>query len=258
MTVLLPGESVFVSGSKGNTYVITNNDGDYSCTCPAWAHQKRPPSQRTCKHITSLLDGTAAAVRIETPENPMAHVPLSRLIKQPWEVAQEIERLTECGRLWVDTETCRHSGLSLLQVLADNAAATVREVLLFDVLNQPELTSLFVNRIMHDASIEKVFHNASFDVSRLGGNEARNVSCTFRSAQDLRRRGCALLPEILSLKSLAEHFDVAKHVCKEEQSSDWGRRPLADRQLKYAALDVVLLRGVHLRLLDIDQGMSNQ
>lgn len=258
MMTLMLGESVTVSGSKGNTYVITNNDGIYSCTCPAWAHQKRPPSQRTCKHITSLLGDTAAAVRIATPEDPMAHVPLPRLIKQPWEVAHEIERLTECGRLWIDTETCRTGGLSLVQVLDDTATANTSDAVLFDVLDQPELISLIINRVMLDASIEKVFHNASFDVSRLGGSEARNVSCTLRAAQDLRRRECVSLPESLSLKSLAEHFEVAKDVCKEDQSSDWGRRPLADRQLKYAALDVVLLRGVHLRLLGIDQGMSNQ
>lgn len=258
MMILPPGKSVFVSGSRGDTYEITNNDGHYSCTCPAWARQKRPPSQRMCKHITSLLGDTAAAVRNDTPEDPMAHVPLPRLIKQPREVAREIERLTECGRLWIDTETCRTGGLSLVQVLADTATENASDALVFDVLDQPALISLVVNRVMLDPSIEKVFHNASFDVPRLGGGEAKNVSCTLRAARDLRRRECASLPESLSLKSLAEHFDVAKDVCKEDQFSDWGRRPLADRQLKYAALDVVLLRGVHLRLLNINQSMSAQ
>jgi S-DNA-T family DNA segregation ATPase FtsK/SpoIIIE len=181
----------------------------------------------------------------------MPGIPLPRLLNSAREIAREIEVLAGCERLWIDTETCNNN-LSLIQVLAGNAAPAASDAIVLDVLDQPETIRLFIDRIMVRPSIEKVFHNAGFDVSRLGGDSASNVFCTLRHARDLRRRGCALLPSGLSLKELTEHFGIAEDVFKGEQAGDWGRRPLTERQLQYAAMDVVFLRGVHLRLLDFN------
>jgi ribonuclease D len=260
MVDLMPGESVEVQGSGGNTYVIRNHDGDYSCTCLAWKRQKIPAAQRTCKHIKNLRGDQAESQRVPKARDAVSDVRLPQVFTDAAEITAAIDRLCDCGRLWLDSETADwRSGngrLSLIQVLAEGVPPHTGEVLFLDVLDRPNLARYFTERVMADAKIEKVFHNAAFDLRHLGDEDAANVFCTLQSARSLRALQ-APLPDKLTLKALAEHFGLATSISKAEQTSDWGQRPLTDRQVKYAALDVVYLRGVHLKLLDIRDSLAD-
>jgi S-DNA-T family DNA segregation ATPase FtsK/SpoIIIE len=55
----------------------------------------------------------------------------------------------------------------------------------------------------------------------------------------------------LKLKTLAEELCHFSNVDKSEQASDWGRRPLSEKQLQYAKMDTVYLAQVHRRLLEL-------
>lgn len=253
MPDLKPGESIEVPGSKGRTYVIKNDDGDYTCTCAAWkhAHLKGPTGKRSCKHLRELRGEREEEERInKEPEEP--DVPMPQVLKAAADISAAIERLSDCSRLWLDIEWTAYSKpqrLSLIQVLADGGEPNTSKVIILDVLDQPSLANLFIDRIMKDASIQKVFHNAKPDLQFLGGGEAVNCFCTLDEAKTLAQTSLSL-PDRYGLKDLHEHFGFGE-VDKTAQRSDWARRPLYRWQIKYAALDCTQLRSIHLKLIEM-------
>ena len=42
-------ETITVQGSKGNTYIVTKENGKATCTCPGYGFRK------TCKHIQEVM-----------------------------------------------------------------------------------------------------------------------------------------------------------------------------------------------------------
>jgi S-DNA-T family DNA segregation ATPase FtsK/SpoIIIE len=176
------------------------------------------------------------------------------------EIRAVITKLTSAKTLWVDTEVAdyntRKPRLSLIQVLAEPKDLTGEGVYLLDVLEKVDVVTFFVNQIMEDTGIEKVFHNASYDLRFLGRERAKNVTCTWNLARKIPSHILAV-PN-LKLKTLAEKLCQFPDVDKAEQGSDWGRRPLTAKQLHYAKMDPVYLAHVHLRLLELaNQGHSN-
>jgi DNA ligase-1 len=67
---LADGESVEVKGSAASPYVLRNVGGVYSCTCPAWRNQGRPPESRTCKHLKALRGAAAEDERLGSTPGP--------------------------------------------------------------------------------------------------------------------------------------------------------------------------------------------
>ncbi|MGB2927067.1 MAG: hypothetical protein WBB82_17345, partial [Limnothrix sp.] len=179
-------------------------------------------------------------------------------LTNPTEIKAAIARLSYMPILWVDTEVADYKSknprLSLIQVSANSADLTGEKVLIFDVLDQPELADFFIKTIMENEAIAKVFHNKSFDLRFLGKTKAKNVICTLELAKKLPYY-LAPKPDN-SLKTLAEHLCHFPSVNKEPQSSDWGRRPLTDEQLQYAHLDPVYTAQVHHRLLQLQQQIA--
>jgi ribonuclease D len=161
--------------------------------------------------------------------------------------------------LWLDTEVAdcftKKPRLSLIQVSHVAEDPQGEQAVVLDVLDQFELVAEFVTAIMSNPRIEKVFHNASFDLRYLGGTQATNVTCTLKMA---RKMPVKLLPvQNHKLKTLAEHFIPNITVDKSEQISDWGQRPLTANQLFYAHMDVVYLAQIHQNLLQLqDQAVK--
>ncbi|MFN7853430.1 MAG: DNA translocase FtsK, partial [Dolichospermum sp.] len=83
----------------------------------------------------------------------------------------------------------------------------------------------------------------------LGKELAENVTCTFKIARKITKE--VLQTTNLKLKTLAAELCHFSNVDAEEGSSDWGKRPLTQKQLNYAAMDTVYLAAVHRRLLEI-------
>ena len=165
-----------------------------------------------------------------------------------------ITRIAAFNTLWLDTEIAdwqtKQPRLSLIQVAFDRQDTTGNAYIL-DVLDKPEIVSEFCDRIMTDAGIEKVFHNASFDLKYLDGKRAKNVTCTLKIARKLGKQ--TLGTSNLQLKTLAVEllrFDPTE--IEAEQGSDWGIRPLSKAQVKYAKMDVVYLAQLHGYLLDFE------
>lgn len=173
------------------------------------------------------------------------------------EIRSIIPKLASAKILWLDTETADwqspHPRVSLIQVLDEPTDLTGDRAYVLDVLDKPELVRDFVNQIMANPNIEKVFHNANYDVKFLGKEQAQNVTCTWKMARKLKKKKSSDILQLpnLKLKTLAEELCYFSNVDKSEQASDWGRRPLSDKQLQYAKMDTVYLAQVHRRLLEL-------
>ncbi|MFN5241057.1 MAG: DNA translocase FtsK [Aphanizomenon sp.] len=169
------------------------------------------------------------------------------------EIYNQISQLSLSKTLWIDTEIADwytdKPKLALIQVLADYTDLTGESAYIFDVLGKPDLAVYFINQIMVNPQIEKVFHNAGFDLKYLGREVAQNVTCTLKIARKITKE--VLQTTNLKLKTLAAELCQFSHVDAEEGSSDWGKRPLTQKQLNYAAMDTVYLAAVHYRLLEI-------
>ncbi|MDB9455869.1 DNA translocase FtsK [Dolichospermum circinale] len=174
-------------------------------------------------------------------------------LTQPTEIYNQISQLSLSKTLWIDTEIAdwytNKPKLALIQVLADYTDLTGESAYIFDVLGKPDLAVYFINQIMVNPQIEKVFHNAGFDLKYLGKELAQNVTCTLKIAKKITKE--VLQTTNLKLKTLAAELCQFSHVDAEEGSSDWGKRPLTQKQLNYAAMDTVYLAAVHYRLLEI-------
>lgn len=169
------------------------------------------------------------------------------------EIKKFIEQLATANLLWIDTEVAdyktRKPRLSLIQILAESQDLIGERVYILDVLDSPDLTNFFIEKIMVEPNIEKVFHNAKYDIKFLGKSEAKNITCTWEIAKKLPYY---ILPlPNLKLKTLAENLTDFENIDKEIQGSDWGQRPLTEKQLEYAKMDSVYLAQVHLTLLEL-------
>ncbi len=169
------------------------------------------------------------------------------------EIQTQIAEFALAKVLWLDTEVANwntsYPKLSLIQILAESTDSTGKFAYILDVLDKPDLIALFIRQIMVNSQIEKVFHNASFDLKYLGEKSAQNITCTLKLARKISLK--TLQTSNLKLKTLATELCKFSDVDIEEGRSDWGKRPLSDKQLHYAAMDTVYLAAVHQHLLKI-------
>ncbi|MBF2056204.1 MAG: 3'-5' exonuclease [Cyanobacterium sp. T60_A2020_053] len=160
--------------------------------------------------------------------------------------------------LWVDTEVADYKTkkprLSLIQVLADSSNLDGDKTYMLDVLDQQNIIDFFIDNIMLDEKITKVFHNAQYDLRLLGKEKAKNIFCTFQFAKKIPY--CFLPVNSYSLKSLTEYFTEFKNIGKEEQGSDWGARPLQRQQLEYAKMDCVYLAQIYHNLMNLNHSIN--
>lgn len=168
-------------------------------------------------------------------------------------IQAKIAEYSQAQILWIDTEVAdyksRNPRLSLIQVLDNPQDMSGSDICLLDVLEQPDIIEEFITQIMLNPEIEKVFHNASYDLKLLGNKKAKNVTCTLEIAKTIPYY---LLPlPNYQLKTLAAVLCNFHNIDKQEQTSDWGKRPLAEEQIDYAYLDCIYLAQVHLKLLEL-------
>jgi ribonuclease D len=164
-----------------------------------------------------------------------------------------VNEYTKSTTLWIDTEVAdfqsRRPKLSLIQVLDNPQDMSGDRVYLLDVLEQPGVVADFIDQIMLNPSIEKVFHNANYDLKFLGNKQAKNITCTWEIAKKIPYY---LLPvPNYQLQTLATVLCNFNNIDKREQQSDWGKRPLSEEQIDYAYLDCIYLAQVHSQLLKL-------
>lgn len=169
-----------------------------------------------------------------------------------------VAEYTNTKMLWIDTEVAdyksRNPRLSLIQVLDNPQDMSGDRVYLLDVLDQPIIIAEFIEKIMMNSDIEKVFHNASYDIKLLGNKKAKNITCTLEMAKKIPYY---LLPlPNYQLKTIATALCSFNNIDKQEQTSDWGKRPLTEEQIEYAYLDCIYLAQIHLNLLELQAQAS--
>ncbi|NJR14862.1 MAG: ribonuclease D [Calothrix sp. CSU_2_0] len=174
------------------------------------------------------------------------------------EINHFISECTQANILWLDTEVAdfrtKKPRLSLIQVLDDAHDVSGVKSFILDVLEQPDIVANFINKIMINPAIEKVFHNANYDLKFLGAKKTKNVTCTLEMA---RKIPYYLLPlPNLKLQTLATGICNFQNINKQEQTSDWGQRPLTSEQIGYAYLDCIYLAQVHQKLVKLSQQVS--
>lgn len=147
--------------------------------------------------------------------------------------AAVLERLSAAEALALDIETVnwwdREAERVALIQLAFREGSQSR-VVVIDALAGLDLEPL---RDPLEVSLKtKAIHNASFDAVKIARHYGIATSPIHDTMVAARRSG----EKKCSLKAQAEaHLGVAMD--KAEQRSDWGRRPLSEEQLRYAALD---------------------
>ncbi|MEH2389581.1 MAG: ribonuclease D [Nostoc sp.] len=169
------------------------------------------------------------------------------------EIRAIVAEYTNAKTLWIDTEVAdyksRNPRLSLIQILDDPQDMSGDRVYLLDVLDQPKIIAEFIDEIMINSAIEKVFHNASYDLKFLGNKKAKNITCTLEIAKKIPYY---LLPlPNYQLKTIATALCSFNNIDKQEQKSDWAKRPLTEEQIEYAYLDCIYLAQIHLNLLGL-------
>jgi ribonuclease D len=152
------------------------------------------------------------------------------------QTTEEIEELAQKLRvepvIGVDTEA--DSFFHYFDKICLLQFATPSEVFLVDPLALPPEVGLGpLAPVLSSSRVRKVFHAAEYDLyvlQRSGGIKVRNIFDTMISAQLLGYRA-------VGLAALVErHFGV--QLSKDQQRTDWSRRPLRPAQLDYAASDV--------------------
>ncbi len=143
----------------------------------------------------------------------------------------------------VDTETMGlHAHRDKLCVVQLSAGDDDAHLVQLDrkTYNAPRLKAL-----MEDANVTKIFHYARFDVGMLKaylGVDTSPVYCT-KIASRLART----YTDRHGLKDLVREM-LGIEMSKQQQSSDWGTPVLSDAQKQYAALDVIYLHELKVRL----------
>lgn len=188
----------------------------------------RPPDSAT---LSAHMNGS------ETDEAAHSSPPSYVLISTADGFDHALQSLRQAPRLAIDIEADSlyhyHEKVCLIQITTD------ADTYILDPLAVPDLGEL--GPIMRDASVEKVFHAAGYDIHCLRrdyGFSFKNIFDTHVAAQLL---GC----RFLGLDVLMEQFLGVLH-SKRRQRDDWSHRPLAAEQLEYAAMDTFHL----LRLRD--------
>ncbi len=161
-----------------------------------------------------------------------------RLITDTAALEAACERLGQDDFLAVDTEFHRESTY-WPQVCLIQVASSDYDVLIDPLAKGINLSSL--NKLMADPSRTKVFHAARQDLeifTRLIGHVPGPVFDTQIAAM-----ACGL-GDSVSYENLVARV-VRGTVDKSSQFTDWARRPLTEKQLRYARGDVVYLREIY-------------
>lgn len=200
----------------------------------------RPGVEGAARLLRAALGRAIAAPEIEEAPRPGAARPKLpiRFIATAAELAALVDELAREPIIALDVET----------TLVDRDVCTVQlgtptYSAVVDALAVGSIEPLAA--ILERSDILKVIHNATFErgVLRRLSLSIVNVFDTLTTSRRLRGRN---VEGGHSLAAVCRR-ELGLELDKAEQTSDWTRRPLTQRQLAYAALDVEVLGAIHTR-----------
>lgn len=163
------------------------------------------------------------------------------LIEDSDTLAAFCRRQEKAGFVAIDTEFMRDKTywpiLCLLQIAGPDEAAAIDPM-----VEGIDLTPLF--DLLRDAAVLKVFHAARQDIE-IFFNLMGEVPTPLFDTQ-VAAMVCGFGNSV-SYETLASRLAGAR-IDKSSRFTDWARRPLTERQLRYALADVVPLRRVYEKL----------
>ena len=136
----------------------------------------------------------------------------------------------------VDTEAMglepKRDPLTLVQISTGNNDCHIIQ------LNRKEYKAKNLVKVLENEKINKIFHFARFDVAALKHflkADVKNIYCT-KVASKIART----YTDKHGLKDLVKEI-IGVDLNKQMQSYDWGAERLAEKQIRYAATDVIYL-----------------
>ena len=143
----------------------------------------------------------------------------------------------------VDTEAMglepKRDPLTLVQISTGNNDCHIVQ------LNRKNYNAKNLVKILEDEKINKIFHFARFDIAVIKHflkANVKNIYCTKLASKIART-----YTDKHSLKDLVKEI-IGLDMNKQMQSSDWGAEKLSEKQLKYAASDVIHLHALKKEL----------
>ncbi len=160
-------------------------------------------------------------------------------IEDPSALRATVERLRGEPLLGVDTEAAGYhrffDRMSLVQL------SSREENFLVDPLAVDDLSPL--RELFEDAAVEKVFHDADYDLRILD----RDAGMGIRGLFDTQIAAAFLGERQLGLGNVVEKY-LGLKLPKEYQRADWAERPLTPGMMEYAATDTAHLPDLRDRL----------
>jgi len=162
-------------------------------------------------------------------------------IESPDALDRAVERLRGIPLLGVDTEAAGyhrfHDRISLVQISSRDLNLLIDPIAIEDL---SVLGSLFT-----DPAVEKIFHDADFDLRILDRDLDLRVSRLF----DTQIAAAFAGARSLGLGAIVEKY-LGISLPKAYQRADWAERPLTEGMKEYAATDTVHLPPLRDRLID--------
>ena len=160
-------------------------------------------------------------------------------IRTPEALAEAIAALSREPLVAVDTEAASfhryHDRIFLIQLSSPSRTEII------DPLAVADLSP--VGRLLADPKVEKIFHDADYDLRTLD----RDYGFRARRLFDTRIAAQLAGEPAVGLAALLEKYAGVK-LAKEHQKADWSRRPLPPAMLAYAAADTAHLPALREQL----------
>src|SRR5437773_365924 len=160
-------------------------------------------------------------------------------IRTPEALAEAIAALSREPLVAVDTEAASfhryHDRIFLIQLSSPSQTEII------DPLAVADLSP--VGRLLADTKVEKIFHDADYDLRILD----RDYGFRPRRLFDTRIAAQLAGEPAVGLAALLEKYAGVK-LAKEHQKADWSRRPLPPAMLAYAAADTAHLPALREQL----------
>jgi len=162
-----------------------------------------------------------------------------KYIETPGALREAVRRLRDFPVLGIDTEAAGYhrylDRLSLVQI------SSPAENLLIDPLAIDDLSDL--GEVLGSAEIEKIFHDADYDLRILDRDQHLTVTRLF----DTQIAAAFVGARSLGLGAIVERY-LGVSLPKAYQRADWAERPLSEGMKDYAATDTAYLLELRDRL----------
>ena len=165
-----------------------------------------------------------------------------KIITDNTDIKNIFKELEKSNLLGIDTEFIREKTyypiLSLIQLAVNN------NVFIFDCVKKNKNLKI-LREILDDDKYIKIFHDSEQDIEII--NDFFNID--LKNYFDTQLANAFIDTELnISYKNLVSRYlDI--NIDKEQQTSNWLRRPLNKNQIKYAANDVIYLEQIYTKIL---------